>query len=178
MSRKFLVSLIVVVLVLVQIISSYLSYQTPYLKNEIEYEIRNEIEDEIESEIEYFIYSANGDRVDSTVSVEVVEKTQQFMTVIFHNNTNNEYMFGNRFKLEKRAENGWENVDTIIDNFAFADIGLLLHPNGTREHDFNWEWLHGTLESGEYRIITGFSHLRDSDSRSIGTYYITINFTL
>jgi len=161
------------VFVIAQVIFSYLSYnQTPYLENEIEYEIRNGIE----NEIEYYIYSANGDRVDGTVNVELVEKTQEFITFIFHNNTDNEYTFGTWFELGRRAENGWENVDTIIDDFGFTLIGLPLPPNGTREHGFNWEWLHGTLESGEYRITTGFIYFRATGD--FDSYYIVINFIL
>jgi len=156
MSKKSFVSLIVVVLVIVQIISSYLSYSPTLCSG-----------NEIESEIEYSIYLGIVHRVHDIISVEVVEKTQEYITFIFNNNTDNEYIFGRWFQLERRAENEWEKVDIIIDNFMFTSNGILLPPNGTLEHGFNLEWLYGTLECGEYRITTRFS-----------LYYITINFTL
>lgn len=131
----------------------------------------------------YMVYAEDGNMANDIVSARIKYVSPEYITLIFYNNAERNGMFGMWFVLEKLSENEWKAIDTIIhnDNFAFPDIGFGLPPDGTLEHTFNWEWLYGSLESGEYRIRTRFLYARilyPISPEDIGIYYITTNFTI
>ena len=129
-----------------------------------------------ETQSTYMIYSENSNIVNDIMSVRIESLSPESIIFMFYNNTANNYTFGRWYELEKRTKSEWEAVDTIIDFCgAFPDTAYVLVPNGTLEKDFNWGWLHGRLESGEYRIRTKFTH---GIFPGTLTYYITINFTI
>lgn len=113
------------------------------------------------------------------VSIEV--KVKSFNSTkanfILFNNTDNEYIFGDKFELKRKNGEEWMGVSTVIENYAFSDKGYILCKKGSLEFDVNWKWLYGKLDKGEYRLIKEF-HYRSEAISDVNTYYITIDFAI
>lgn len=69
-----------------------------------------------------------------------------------------EWEGGEKFELERfNVERGaWQPVNTVIGDAAFNDKANVLSPKTTSNITVEWEWLYGTLEKGEYRIVKEF----------------------
>lgn len=68
-----------------------------------------------------------------------------------------EHTYGDSFRIEKKVDNKWFNLDTKIKNYGFNSIGYSVDENRKLQLNVNWEWLYGELESGEYRLIKDFA---------------------
>lgn len=81
------------------------------------------------------------------------------LTVAFENSSDKQCIYGDYFLLEKKVNERWYQVPTIIDNYGFHSIGYDLAAGGNGEWKVDWSWLYGKLDPGEYRIVgyTGFS---------------------
>lgn len=62
-----------------------------------------------------------------------------------------EYMTGEYFSIEKKNGNQWEALDAK-DDVAFEDIGILIPKEEGVSHEYDWSYLYGELEPGDYRI--------------------------
>ncbi|EEG78310.1 immunoglobulin-like domain-containing protein [Dethiobacter alkaliphilus] len=116
----------------------------------------------------------NFDGVTMVVKEETISSTG--LTVEFKNSSDSEGLFGEYFSLEKRINEGWYQVPRTYDEYLVPDIGYPLTPRGTRELLVDWEWLYGSLDTGEYRIVKDISEVRgpgDSDK-----YYLAAEFTV
>jgi hypothetical protein len=99
------------------------------------------------------------------------------LTVVFKNITENELLFGEFYILEMKTDDGWYQVPVAFDgDYGFNSIGYILDPDSSREWSVDWEWLYGSLEKGEFRIVKDIL-----DSNGVGryeTYYLAAEFTL
>lgn len=55
-------------------------------------------------------------------------------------------------ETQKEEEAGIEVQEGQRENYAFTDVAYLIEPEAKREQEVDWEWLHGPLPPGEYRI--------------------------
>ena len=83
--------------------------------------------------------------------------TADGMTVLFTQSggkVKGELMTGEWFALEKKTDNGWEEVKPLPaeGEYAFNSIGYGIPSEGSFELPVLWNWMYGSLESGEYRI--------------------------
>lgn len=78
--------------------------------------------------------------------------TPSGVTVTLKNVTETEYTYGESFTVQRKTDNGWIDVEPILDNYAFNDIGYLLPAMGSKEVIVDWEWRYGKLPAGDYRI--------------------------
>ena len=62
-----------------------------------------------------------------------------------------EYMTGEYFSIEKKNGNQWEELDAKND-VGFEDIGIIIPPEDGISHEYDWSYLYGELEPGDYRI--------------------------
>ena len=79
----------------------------------------------------------------------------------------NPYTYGDWYKIEKEENGKWYDVETVIENYGFNDIGYLVNENNEVKFDMNWEWLYGELMPGSYRIL-----------KEAYNQYISVEFTL
>ena len=77
------------------------------------------------------------------------------------------YNYGDWYKIEKEENGKWYDVETVIENYGFNDIGYLVNENNEVKFDMNWEWLYGKLMPGSYRIL-----------KEAYNQYISVEFTL
>lgn len=76
----------------------------------------------------------------------------------------------NYFSIEKKQGDTWIEVNAIIEEYGFNDMGYILSERQTTEIEINWEWLYGELTSGEYRVIKKISPINPHTNE--GTYFI------
>ncbi|MFE8701492.1 immunoglobulin-like domain-containing protein [Cytobacillus sp. FJAT-54145] len=99
------------------------------------------------------------------------------LTVIFENNSDKQCIYGEYYLLEKKIEGRWYQVPIVLDgNYGFNDIGYGLDPSDVREWTVDWDWLYGSLDTGEYRIVKDILDFRKSGDYD--KYYLTAEFTI
>jgi hypothetical protein len=89
------------------------------------------------------------DGVTMNVKEETVSTTG--LTVTFENHTDKRSIYSEDFLLEKKIDGKWYQVPIILDNYGFNEPGYEINP--TSEWTVDWDWLYGSLDSGEYRIV-------------------------
>lgn len=99
------------------------------------------------------------------------------LVVVLENNSGAQCIYGEHFGLEKKIKGNWYQVPVIIEgNYGFDDIGYDLVSGENREWAVDWDWLYGSLEPGEYRIVKDISDFRGSGDYD--TYYLAAEFTI
>lgn len=85
---------------------------------------------------------------DNNISMELVEKTSDSLTVKFTNNNHEKFMYGDYFSIQVLIDEKWYIVP---DTMMYHDIGYILNPNEsvTKSYDIS----HFELPSGTYRIV-------------------------
>ena len=63
-----------------------------------------------------------------------------------------EVEYGERFSLEKKKGDTWEDVPMVTQEAAFTDIAYIIPEGGESEIETDWQWLYGVLSPGTYRI--------------------------
>ncbi len=98
------------------------------------------------------------------------------LTVIYENNSDKQFIYGEYFLLEKKIEGRWYEVPITLDgNYGFNDIGYELSPSDARDWAVDWEWLYGSLGTGDYRIVKDILDFRETGD--FARYYLTAEFT-
>jgi hypothetical protein len=99
------------------------------------------------------------------------------LTVAIENNSNSKCIYGEYFCLEKKINGRWHRVPVTMDgNYGFNDIGYNLASGATGEMVVDWNWLYGSLDTGEYRIVKDIMDFRGSGDYD--TYYLDAKFTI
>lgn len=79
--------------------------------------------------------------------------TNTSATIIITDNSGKYNTFGNWFRIDKKVNNEWREVESIHFNYVFNEIGLLTNDNNQLELDEDWEYMYGKLEKGSYRLV-------------------------
>jgi hypothetical protein len=99
------------------------------------------------------------------------------LTVTFENNSDKQCTYGDYFLLEKKIKGRWYQVPVALDgNYGFNDIGYDLASSDVREWTVVWDWLYGSLDIGEYRIVKDILDFRKAGDYD--KYYLTAEFTV
>lgn len=75
------------------------------------------------------------------------------ITVTLKNVTETEYTYGENYTVQRKTDNGWVDVEPVIENYGFDDIAYLLPATESKEIMIDWEWLYGKLPAGDYRMV-------------------------
>ncbi|MDD4402930.1 MAG: DUF4825 domain-containing protein, partial [Desulfitobacteriaceae bacterium] len=117
----------------------------------------------------------NFDGVTMTVKEGTASSTS--LTVTFENNSSSQCIYGEYFWLEKKINGSWYQVPVVIDgNYGFNDIGYDLASGDDSEWAVDWNWLYGSLDTGEYRIVKNIADFRGTGDYD--TYYLAAEFTI
>lgn len=74
------------------------------------------------------------------------------ITLIWTNQTAQEYYFGEAFLIEWNVNGVWY-VLPMQEGVAFHDIAYILEPNSTRAHKLSIQFAYGALPEGAYRVV-------------------------
>ncbi len=101
------------------------------------------------------VYSPECEVPSAKVLVSAVCATPTGVTVCFDqydNTVPEELLTGEYFVLEKKDGDRWTELTPVIENAAFSAVGILIQKGGITQKEYNWEWLYGRQEPGQYRI--------------------------
>lgn len=111
------------------------------------------------------------------VSMTVKEVSTTGLTAVIKNDSKNECIYGEYYYLEKKYDGKWYEVPVAIEvNYGFEDIAYILPAEGDAEWVVDWNWLYGSLETGEYRIIKDIH--KENELKNYDTYYLAAEFTI
>jgi len=88
-----------------------------------------------------------------------------------------EVIYGEAYILQRQVDGEWQDAETVPDNYGFPMVGYNVPGGEEASIYYNWEWLYGALEPGEYRMAWDVSR-KDSGSASAQTYREHIRFRL
>lgn len=88
-----------------------------------------------------------------------------------------ELFTGSKYELEKKIEEQWILVEPIQDSIAWNDDAWIININDNTEWEIEWEWLYGTLPSGNYRISKEVSDFRKTGDYDTYIYYAEFEIT-
>ncbi|MDZ4133347.1 MAG: immunoglobulin-like domain-containing protein, partial [Dethiobacteria bacterium] len=121
-----------------------------------------------------YITVNNLEGVTMTVREETVSSTG--LTLAFVNNSDQQCIYGEHYVLEKKINQGWYQVPVVVEgDYGFDDIGYDLAPDEEKEWDVDWEWLYGSLDAGDYRIVKDILDFRVAGDYD--TYSLAVEFT-
>jgi len=98
-----------------------------------------------------------------SVYVEVVHSTITSTSLELHyvNTTDRtDFLVGPSFYLQKSDKNKWKKIETISESVPFDAWATCLPPSGEEQNVFityDWEYMYGPLENGNYRIVVGIN---------------------
>lgn len=97
------------------------------------------------------------EKISLAVKPETVTPTGA--TVVFTDkNTPPYFGYGEWYELEKKSGGKWEALPVIIEGEpVFIEIAYQPNEDGILEMKVNWEWLYGSLEPGDYRVVKNVS---------------------
>ena len=101
------------------------------------------------------VYTPECEVESAKVVVSAVEAAPTGVTVCFDqydNTVQAELLTGEYFVLEKKDGDQWTEVEPVIENAAFSAVGIILRKGVITRKTFDWEWLYGRQEPGQYRI--------------------------
>ena len=113
------------------------------------------------------VYENDSDDAEISLNVSVKNITEKSAVIVFNqyedegfnqndeNNTNKaELSFGEDFAVQrKNADGAYEAVPVVIDGeWGINDIAHVIEKSATTEYEYDWGWLYGELQPGDYRI--------------------------
>ncbi len=88
-----------------------------------------------------------------------------------------EVIYGEAYIIQQQVDGEWQDVETVPDNYGFPMVGYNVHSGEKVSIYYNWEWLYGALEPGEYRMVWNVSR-KEIGAASAHTYREYIRFRL
>lgn len=92
------------------------------------------------------------------------------------NNSEKELIYNEDFLLEKNLNGQWFEVPFVPGaTYGFDDPGYEIDSSNVSEWTVQWNWLYGTLDNGEYRIVKSILDFRepgDYEEHYISTEFI------
>lgn len=85
--------------------------------------------------------------------MEVTYLTPKGVCLQLTNNTDSDILFGAPYSLQILKDGKWYEVGYIIENWGFNAIGYEMAPDSVIGLAERWDWFHGELAPGTYRIV-------------------------
>ena len=87
------------------------------------------------------------------VCISISDISSTGATVIIKDTNTEPFLYGSWYKIERKLNGEWCEIDPIIENYAFDFVGYLPDDNGVIEFTVDWEWLYGVMPAGKYRLL-------------------------
>lgn len=99
-------------------------------------------------------------------------RTSKGATFIIENTTDEEYVYGQPYTIEKFDDGNWKELDTLTgDPLSWNAIAYSLKSGEEKELNINWSFGYGKLKSGTYRLVkSDIRKLNSPDSRAYTIY--------
>lgn len=162
MIKKFMLSFIVLILIILGGI-----YFTK------KYKVVNNISNNLNS-AKLDLTNNNDERNVEKVKMSIKEGTltQSSASIIILDNNDTPYAYDEWFRIDRKVNNKWEEVNRINNNYIVRDIAYDIRKNKKLETTVKWGDLYGELKKGEYRLV---KKVYDNDGNDI---YISTEFII
>ena len=86
------------------------------------------------------------------VTIQISDITPSGATVTITDTNETPYIYGQWYKIQRKTDQGWQDLNTANKDYGFEAIGYFPNANGQVKFTINWMWLYGELPSGTYRL--------------------------
>lgn len=112
-----------------------------------------------------------------TLAVKKGSITPEGLTLVFHNNQDKEHIYSSFYCIERKNGDKWTKIAYVTEeNVGWDDMAYILPANQSVEEAVDWEWLYGSLNAGEYRIIKEVFDYEAAGEYK--TYYLAAEFVI
>lgn len=87
------------------------------------------------------------------VNVYIADLSAKGATLIIRDTNDEPYTYGDWYKLEKYVDGKWVDVEPLVDDYFFNEMGYVPNENDEVRFTMNWEKIYGELPLGSYRIL-------------------------
>lgn len=141
----------------------------PYYDDSQYYIINNEqIQNESYKDTEEKEFQDKYSKISLSIKKDTITKTGA--TIIISDISEQENTYGEWFRIDKKINGFWSELETINNDYGFNDIALTVGENKQLEMNTDWSKLYGELEPGEYRLV---KEIYDN-----GHTYLAVEFTI
>ena len=99
------------------------------------------------------ISGCNNSNSNITMTIKENTLTRNGMTVVITDTSSNKNIFGAWFRLDKKIDNTWQELDAVNDNCMFNDIAYYTDETNKLEMEQDTSCMYGELDTGEYRLV-------------------------
>lgn len=94
-------------------------------------------------------------RNDKNVTIEILNETitREVVEILITDKNENPFYWGESFKVQKKINGVWEELQYISNDFIFNDILHKVDTNNQIKMKINYGKYYGALENGSYRIV-------------------------
>lgn len=128
-------------------IASITNATVPY-KGNINTNFVNNTKNEISGEIDYSI-----DIGKVTIEADKSTITPTSISIIITNNNENMLSYGEEFKIQKKINEEWKDLDYASDKLYWNTIALVTKGNSQSTKKLDIEHYYGELDNGTYRVV-------------------------
>lgn len=108
-----------------------------------------------------------------TLSVKDVSPTGLTLVCTYQGgNADGEIDCGEDYQLFVLDGETWQDVPTVIDNYAWNCLAHWIPKGQDTEFPISWEWLYGKLPAGSYRLVKGFMNFRGTGDYDTAAYWV------
>ena len=118
---------------------------------------------------------SNVEIVEKGISLSIKENTltSTSVTLIYNNDSDNAVRYGEDYHIEIKKEGEWHYINAEL---VFNTPLWTLDSKSNIELELDWEHSYGELNSGEYRIVKGYSV--ETGDGTYENYNVAVEFTL
>ena len=88
-----------------------------------------------------------------TIEVDNTTITPESVTIIITDNNNEHYAWGVEFRVQKKVNEEWEDLQYVSDDLAWIDIAYEVNEDNQLTQKLDIEKYYGKLNNGIYRIV-------------------------
>lgn len=114
-----------------------------------------------------------------TMTIKNGTLTTRGATIMILDLSGNQYMYGSDFRLDKKENGIWHELENQCDNCVFNSMAYGPDLNGWLQFDIDWEKMYGNLSNGQYRIVkSALSSKENCHETKCHHYYLSVEFTI
>lgn len=123
-------------------------------KNVINEYISNEV-DRHPNDVNTPTENKDMNRNDKNVTIEILNETitREVVEILITDKNENPFYWGESFKVQKKINGVWEELQYISNDVIFNDILHKVDTNNQIKMKINYGKYYGALENGSYRIV-------------------------
>lgn len=112
-----------------------------------------------------------------TLFVKEGSITPAGLTLVFENAMEAEHIYGSFYCVERKDGDQWFALPYVIkQNVGWDEMARILPAKGSSEETIDWEWLYGSLNQGEYRIVKELLVMQEAGDYK--KYYLAAEFVI